>query len=570
MDQKIKRLLIVSGISLLPLFTATVNAAITDPGNGNPLAPGFFADPFVFYDSSTIYLYPTTDGYDDGTFMYFGPFGVWHSTDFVNWTFKTLVYPADFPYNDSRLWAPSVTKGANGTYFMYYIRSGDSCYIVSSASALGPWANVKNGRRISTPHMFDTDVFKDDDGSYYVVFQQHIGSNFSIAMARLASTMDTITGAITTLYSSGTALAEGATIFKRNSVYYLTFSQGSLSSSYHVVYGYCRTAITGPYTIGGTILQSNSGENIVATGHNSVLKIDTNYYIVYHRWRYPTTNTRVFRQPCADRLNFNTDGTIPAITPTNTGVGALGPVSITDSNVARGKSATASSQQSADYSAARAIDENNATLWRASSTSYPQSLTIDLGRSYSISRVETCFEFPTEYYRYVMATSIDNAVWTTYADRSASTLRVSPVIDTGNATARYIRITIQSSSLQTNPVFHGTPAAGIWEVKVRKNSQAGLRLPGKERNSGVNFLRVINIPQGKLRFEWHCESRAAATLVIYNVQGKRVRLFPAQSSGNFLVWDGTDQSGRRLGEGVYQVTVESGKSQFTVSVVYVR
>jgi hypothetical protein len=299
------------------------------------------------------------------------------------------------------------------------------------------------------------------------------------------------------------------------------------------------------------------------------LKVDTSYYIIYHRWRYPTTNTWVFRQPCADRLTFNTDGTIPAITPTNTGVVALGPVSITDSNVARGKSAAASSQQSTDYSAARAIDENNATLWRASSTTYPQTLTIDLGQTYRISRIETCFEFPTEYYRYVTATSPDNAVWTTFADRSASTLRASPVIDTGNATARYVRITVQSSSLQTNPVFHGTPAAGIWEMKVRKYSQAGLRLPGIERNSGVNSLKAVNVPQGKVRFEWQCESLRSEALVIYNVQGKRVRVFPAVT-GNYLVWDGTDRYGRRLGTGVYYITVESAKNRFTAAAMCVR
>ena len=98
-------------ISFVALSAGSLHASITDPGNCNPLVPGFFADPFVFYDSSTFYLYPTTDGYDDGTFRYFGPFGVWHSTDFVNWTFKTLSYPADFPWNNSRLWAPSVIRG---------------------------------------------------------------------------------------------------------------------------------------------------------------------------------------------------------------------------------------------------------------------------------------------------------------------------------------------------------------------------------------------------------------------------------------------------------------------------
>ncbi|MBN1308185.1 MAG: family 43 glycosylhydrolase [Chitinispirillaceae bacterium] len=346
-----------------------INAGITDPGNGNPLVPGFFADPFVYYDNTAFYIYSTTDGYDDNSFSYFGPFGVWYSPDFLNWSFTTLLYPADFPYDDSRLWAPSVTRGTNGKYHMYYIRGGDNCYVVSSDSALGPWSNVKNGRRLHATHVFDADVFRDYDSTCWLVFQEHIGNSFSIRLAQLAASMDTLAGPMTTLYSSGSTLSEGPTIFKRNDIYYLMFSQGSLSSSYHVVYGYSRTTITGPYTIAGTLLQSRSSDNISAPGHNSILKFGADYFIVYHRWRYPPTNSRVFRQPCADQLSFNSDGTIRTVTLTHTGIGALAAASVADSNVARGKGATASSQESNDYSAARAFDENNATLWRAAAWS---------------------------------------------------------------------------------------------------------------------------------------------------------------------------------------------------------
>ena len=76
----------------LILAIYSLNAGITDPGNGNPLIPGFFADPFVFYDNNTFYLYATTDGYDDNSFKYFGPFGVWYSPDFLNWSFKNPIY----------------------------------------------------------------------------------------------------------------------------------------------------------------------------------------------------------------------------------------------------------------------------------------------------------------------------------------------------------------------------------------------------------------------------------------------------------------------------------------------
>jgi beta-xylosidase len=272
----------IAAAILLCGTVVTVRAGIFDAGNGNPIVPGYFADPFVFHDDSMFYIYSSTDGYDRGSWTNWGPFGVWYSKDFSNWSFKTFDYPANFPYMNLRLWAPSVTKAANGKYYMYYSRNGDSCYVVSASSPLGPWSNEKNGNRLYTSHVFDTDVLKDTDSTYYIVYQAHTGSTYSLYLAKLGSTMDTIIGTPTVLFAGGTALSEGATIFKRDTTYYLTFSQGSVGATYHVVYGYSRTGIAGPYTFpsGNTILQSSSANNITATGHSSVLKLDTSYYII--------------------------------------------------------------------------------------------------------------------------------------------------------------------------------------------------------------------------------------------------------------------------------------------------
>ena len=68
---------------------------------GNPLIPGYFADPCSRKFGDTYYIYATPDGWDVGA----GPAGVWTSKDFVNWTWQ----PMNWPKTDCK-WAPSVVR----------------------------------------------------------------------------------------------------------------------------------------------------------------------------------------------------------------------------------------------------------------------------------------------------------------------------------------------------------------------------------------------------------------------------------------------------------------------------
>ena len=59
------------------------------PGAGNPLLPGYFADPTIKKFGDTYYIYATTDGTGNG----YGPAQVWMSKDFVNWRNVTMNWP---------------------------------------------------------------------------------------------------------------------------------------------------------------------------------------------------------------------------------------------------------------------------------------------------------------------------------------------------------------------------------------------------------------------------------------------------------------------------------------------
>ncbi|OXM85998.1 RICIN domain-containing protein [Paenibacillus rigui] len=108
------------------------------------------------------------------------------------------------------------------------------------------------------------------------------------------------------------------------------------------------------------------------------------------------------------------------------------------------------------------------TRWAANGAVYPSWFKVDLGANYSISRVETMFEYGNVYYKYKIETSTDNTNWTTFIDKTGNTAR--PVsmgyVDNGTATARYVRITITGAE--------GGPWPSIYEFKVYDGSGSNI------------------------------------------------------------------------------------------------
>ena len=220
----------------------------------------------------------------------------------------------------------------------------------------------------------------------------------------------------------------------------------------------------GPFTTPekNIVLRMNKDLTTKGPGHNSVLKFKDRYYIVYHQHNQPHEDAGgVFRQACADLLEFNADGTIKEVVPTQTGVGALLPLTDSGDDVAFGKYARATSVRNGFYSPEYALDRNNASKWCAATNStYPQALTVDLGGTFEIDRVETSFEYPTLAYQYAIETSLDGKTWTMFADRTGATPpAVSPRKDSGTAKAAFVRITVNGCERPEN-------AAGIYSFKV--------------------------------------------------------------------------------------------------------
>ena len=444
------------------------------PGAGNPLLPGYFADPTIKKFGDTYYIYATTDGTGNG----YGPAQVWMSKDFVNWRNVTMNWPTT-----EVVWAPDVVQQPDGSYRYYYC-TPCVIYVGESDKPTGPWTNrlgapdavLVQDRFVHNAITLDPQLFVDDDGSEYLYFGTWgIYENFGCGVAKLAPDGKSFTDKKLILNTEIKDFFEAPFVFKKDGIYYFTYSSGSCHDhTYRVQYAISKEGPMGPYEYKGCILETNADGTIHGPGHHSMLIDGDDYYIVYHRHNNPHSIHGFHRQICIDKVEFEPNGDIKKIVPTHDG---LIPESFVKQakknyieNLAFGAKVTASSYYDEWFKPEYATDDNNATLWRAKNCHGEEWITIDLGEEKKFNQVWTQFEYTTFFYQYKIETSADGTTWTLYADKTDNTQQGSPMIDQGECKARYIRITVTDT--QKNGHF---PA--IWNVKVynatkRKNPMA--------------------------------------------------------------------------------------------------
>lgn len=453
------------------------------PGAGNPLIPGYFADPTIRKFGDTYYIYATTDGTGNG----YGPAQVWISKDFVKWRNVTMNWPTT-----EVVWAPDVVQQEDGT-FRYYYCQPCMLHVGESMSPVGPWKNrLGDAEAVLVPDRFvtnaitlDPQLFRDEDGAEYLYFGTWgIYDGFGCGVARLTPDGKSFTDKKLIPNTEIKDFFEAPFVFKKNGIYYFTYSSGSCHDhTYRVQYAVSKSGPMGPYEYKGCILETNADGTIHGPGHHSILVDGEQYYIVYHRHNVPHSIHGFHRQVCIDELNFDDEGNILKINPTHGGVLPKSLAKRADKakkkaavNIAYGAAATASSTYSEWFKPEYATDDNNATLWRAKNCNGEEWLCIDLGENKTFNQIWTQFEYATFFYQYKIETSVDGQAWTVYADRTDNTYQGSPMIDKGDCKARYIRITVTDT--QKNGHF-----AAIWNVKVynaNKKNDPSLLLPAVE------------------------------------------------------------------------------------------
>ena len=451
------RIYLVAAFLLLGAVSGFARKKHDAPGTGNPVIPGYFADPTIKKFGDTYYMYATTDGSGAG----FGPAQVWTSKDFVNWTLMPMNWP------DSHwIWAPDVIRHTDGRYYYFYCQP---CIIHCGVSDTprGPWKNILGeSEAVLVPDRFvtnaitlDGQTFVDDDGSVYLYWGTWgIYKGFGCGAGKMTPDLKGFTETRLIPNTEAVDFFEAPFVLKRNGIYYFMYSSGSCHDhTYRVQYATSDHPL-GPYEYKGCILETNEDGTVHGPGHHSILKEGDDYYIVYHRHDNPHSNRGFHRQLCMDKMEFEADGSIRKVIPTHEGVGALAPSVVKSENLALGAGVRASSCYDDNFRAEYAVDDNNGTLWRPRGMGQ-EWLEIDLGSSREIQTVWTQFEYGTQFYQYLIETSVDGKHWSVFADKRNNHLAGSPMVDFGKAEARYVRLTFTGG--QKNG-FGGA----VWNVKV--------------------------------------------------------------------------------------------------------
>jgi hypothetical protein len=429
-------------------------------GNLNPILPGYFADPTIKKIGDTYYIYATTDGNGGGL----GPSQVWTSKDFLNWTIQPMNWP-----NTHWYWAPDMTKGYDGKYYLYYSQPVE-IYAASSTSPTGPWTPMNSdGKSIIPNYMIpgvitlDAQTFTDDDGKIYMYWGTWgIYPDHGCAVGLLNSDMRTFEKIKLIPNTDAKDFFEAPYVFKRNGIYYFMYSSGHCEDhTYRVQYAMSKVGPMGPfeYADNNPILSTNEDGTIHGPGHHSLIEENGRYFIVYHRHNNPFSGGGFHRQIAVDEMFFEADGTIKKIVPTHQGVSTLIKKSNFPENIAYKKPVSASSFYNEDFKPSFIADDNNGTLWRAKDNHLPGYITVDLEKVTDIRTVLLQFEYPTYAYQYRIETSTDGNTWSLYADQSKNNRWASPILEHADVKARYVRVYILNTQ-------HPGLTKGIWNIKV--------------------------------------------------------------------------------------------------------
>ncbi|SDD46615.1 glycoside hydrolase family 43 protein [Niabella drilacis] len=313
---------------LLGLILVALIANGQQKFSGNPLFPGWYADPEAVIFNKTYWIYPTYSApYHKQVFM-----DAFSSRDLVHWKkHEKILDTASVKWAKRALWAPAIVKKKN-RYFLFFgandIQNDQQTGGIGVAVASKPQGPFKDylGRPLvdrfhNGAQPIDQFVFKDKDGAWYLIY----GGWRHCNIARLK---DDFTGFIPfkdgSLFKEITPekYVEGPVMFMRGGKYYFMWSEGGWTGpDYSVSYAIADSPL-GPFRRIGKILQQDPA---IATGagHHSVVQVPgrDEWYIIYHR-RPLTEKDGNARETCIEHLYFNEDGTIKPVVLTNAGVAA--------------------------------------------------------------------------------------------------------------------------------------------------------------------------------------------------------------------------------------------------------
>jgi len=305
--------------------------ATKSPANfsGNPLFPGWYADPEATIFGKKYWIYPTFSApYEKQVFL-----DAFSSPDLIKWEkHPHIIDTSAVKWAKKAMWAPAIIQ-KNKQYFLFFAANDiqkneevGGIGVAVSNSPAGPFKDHLGKPLIDKfyngAQPIDQFVFQDDNGTYYMYYGGWRHCN-------IAKLNNDFTGFIS--FDDGKQFkeitpdgyVEGPFMFKRNGKYYFMWSEGGWTGpNYSVAYAMADHPM-GPFKRIGKILQQDPS---IATGagHHSVISIPgkDKHYIVYHR-RPLTEKDGNSRETCIDEMNFDANGLILPVKITKEGVKKL-------------------------------------------------------------------------------------------------------------------------------------------------------------------------------------------------------------------------------------------------------
>ena len=319
-------------LSFFLVFMVFSGLAQTKPAakrSGNPVLPGWYADPEGVLLGKQYWIYPTYSApFNQQVF-----FDAFSSPDLVTWTKHSRILDSTaIKWAKRAMWAPAIIE-KDGKYFLFFGANDihddkkelGGIGVAVANNPAGPFRDYLGKPLVGQIHNgaqpIDQFVFKDQDGQYYLLY----GGWGHCNIARLNGDF---TGFLP--FADGTTFreitpkdyVEGPMMFVRKGKYYFMWSEGGWTGpNYSVAYAVAQSPL-GPFERVGKILQQDPA---VATGagHHSVIQVPgtDEWYIVYHR-RPLTETDGNHRETCIDQMYFDEKGAIKPVKITVEGVEA--------------------------------------------------------------------------------------------------------------------------------------------------------------------------------------------------------------------------------------------------------
>ena len=309
----------------------------------NPYLPSWEyipdGEPYVFGDR--VYVYGSHDRFRGHAYC-LNDYVCWSAPvdDLGDWRYEGVIYrKTQDPFNPEGmmcLYAPDVTVGPDGRYYLYYVLDKKS--VVSVAVCDTPAGQYEFygyvhdqsgallGEREGDEPQFDPGVLTEGDRTYLYTGFCAIGDTTRTGPMGTVLDADMLTileGPVNLApsqpYSAGSSFEgheffEAPSIRKRGDLYYFIYSSVAM---HELCYAVSKDPMKG-FVYGGVIVSNadlhidsyKPAERTMAYGgnnHGSIVEIAGKWYIFYHR---QTDGTNFSRQGCIEQISFREDGSI--------------------------------------------------------------------------------------------------------------------------------------------------------------------------------------------------------------------------------------------------------------------